>query len=546
MLIYQAIVTAILAIILINTLINLRVLRRPARRDLPADAPLVSVLVPARNEARSIARCVESLAQQRYPSLEVLVLDDQSEDETAALVEAIARQSPIVRLLRGRPLPLGWHGKAFACWQLAQAAKGEWLLFVDADTVLAPGAVAAMVQAAQARRADLLTLMPRIEAGGFGEALLLPSILLMFGTILPLGLVTATRWPVLSGALGPFLLFRKESYWALGGHEAVRTQIVEDIALSRLVKRHGGRVVWVDGTDLVRVRFYRSFGETWRGLSKSAFATLHYSLLALSAMAPFALAIFVAPYAFLIVGIMRRDVSAASLWLPLSQVALIWAGQLALAWRFRMSRAMALLHGVTILASVAFTFHSAYQTTFGKGVEWKGRAYRFHEREPRERTNWLAESLSVVRVLLAAALALLGWRSGNDALEVAGVIPIASWSMALVEHAVTSGHASRLAPFADISLGITSMGYLFKAGLINFWLMALALVFIAVSANWNRWRGTALTCSIALGGMLVLIAGASFPQLHAILLVWAVGVALLAYRSITNAVTGWIERLRSS
>src|SRR5215472_2613490 len=137
MLIYQGVVTAILASLLLNTLNNLRLIHRPLLRPVSKHGPLVSILVPARNEAQSIARCVVSLARQDHPRCEVLVLDDQSEDATAAIVERVARRYPQVRLLQGAALPPGWHGKAWACWQLAQAAKGEWLLFVDAGTVLA-------------------------------------------------------------------------------------------------------------------------------------------------------------------------------------------------------------------------------------------------------------------------------------------------------------------------------------------------------------------------------------------------------------------------
>src|SRR5690242_18266022 len=115
MLIYQSIIMAILAFILLNTLNNLRLYRRPVHQPAPLAGPLVSILVPARNEERSIGRCVESLAQQTYPNLEILVLDDQSEDHTAAIVEELAQRYPTVRLLHGNSLPANWHGKAYAC-----------------------------------------------------------------------------------------------------------------------------------------------------------------------------------------------------------------------------------------------------------------------------------------------------------------------------------------------------------------------------------------------------------------------------------------------
>jgi Glycosyl transferase family 21 len=135
-------------------------------------------------------------------------------------------------------------------------ARGEWLLFVDADVVLARECVTAALAAAHEQSADLLTLMPRLEAAGVGEALLLATMPLTFAGFLPQVLVMGRRWPLVAGALGKFLLFRRETYLRIGGHEAVRTDIVEDMQLSRLVKRHGGRLFWCGGTALARATAY--------------------------------------------------------------------------------------------------------------------------------------------------------------------------------------------------------------------------------------------------------------------------------------------------
>src|SRR5258708_17084204 len=130
--IYQGIVTVALTLLLLNTLLNLRLLRRPSRNASSLSEPLVSILVPARNEARTIARCLVSLAHQDYPHVEILVLDDKSDDGTAAIVERIAQRYPQMRLLHGKTLPAGWHGKAFACAQLAAGSRGGGLRFFGA------------------------------------------------------------------------------------------------------------------------------------------------------------------------------------------------------------------------------------------------------------------------------------------------------------------------------------------------------------------------------------------------------------------------------
>ncbi len=512
--------------------------------------PLVSVLLPARNEARSIARCVESLARQDYPWLEILVLDDQSEDETAAIVERLAERYPSVRLLHGRPLPAGWHGKAYACYQLAQAARGEWLLFVDADTVLEPTCVSAALTVAVSKRADLLTMLPRILAGTFGEALLLPIVPLVFGAWLPLGVVSSKHFPSLAGALGPFLLFRRACYERFGGHEAVRADIVEDMKLSRLVKQHGGRVVWIDGTALMQIRFYHSFGEAWHGLAKSAFATLNYSLPALLVGIPCGLALFVLPSVFLADGLLTRQFSPALVWLPLAQIALVWLSGLLLAQRFQMSRSMALLLPLTLLAIMGLTLQSAYESLFGWGVTWKGRAYRFNAaHHAPERGSLLAEALLVARLALAGGLLVLGWQWGSAALGLAATLSLLGLSCSMLEN-VRAGQPDarplneRLACAADMAVALANAAYLLLSGLLSLWLALLSLLAALISARWFRWRSVAGASVAGFSGGLLLTAGARLPLLRTILIGWVLSVAFLARRSIAEAVGTWFARLR--
>jgi len=344
---------------------------------LPDPLPLVSVLIPARDEGRNIARCVDSLLKQDYPPLEILVLDDGSTDQTAAIVEELARTHPFLRLLHGRPLPQGWHGKAYACHQLAQVAKGEWLLFTDADTVHSPHSVSSVIRAAFQKEADLLTLLPYCITGTFWEKVALPLISFFFLSYLPLGLITRSKEPLLSAALGPFMLFRRNFYFWIGGHEAVRQNIVEDMGLGWLTKKAGGRLVLMDGTDVVAVRFYQGWREIWPGLSKSAFAAFNYSLPPLLGLVTFNFAAFVAPYGFLARGLWRGEINLISCWLPLAQVLIAWVIRLLLARRFRMSCAMAFLHPLTVLVGMLISLNSVYWSLTDHGVLWKGRRYRF-------------------------------------------------------------------------------------------------------------------------------------------------------------------------
>ncbi|GAB4412354.1 MAG: hydroxychlorobactene glucosyltransferase CruC [Anaerolineales bacterium] len=378
---YQAFASVVMVYVVLTTLYNLRFMPRlPSDAPLPADLPLVSVLVPARNEERNIGACLESLRAQDYPNLEILVLDDESSDATAAIVEAMARQDGRVRLLRGQPLQPGWHGKTWACHQLAQAARGEWLLFADADTRHRPNSVSSALALAHARSLDLLSLIPDMGLKGFWERVMMAVIPLVFVGCVPHFVFTRTRTPILAAAIGPFMLFRRETYERFGGHEAVRADIVEDVFIARWVKRAGGRIALADGVDTLRVDFYNGFRETWNGLSKSTFAAFDYSLTGILAAITAFVALFLGPYAVLYHAWRAGLTDLAHFSLPFTQVVLAWVAMWFINGRFTIPRRYAMLIGLTVLMAALFCFNSIGSSMFGAGTVWKGRAYQFRHR----------------------------------------------------------------------------------------------------------------------------------------------------------------------
>ena len=239
------------------SLLSLHALVNRWRPGTGGTATSVSVLIPARDEAHRIGGLLASLPRD----VEVLVLDDESTDGTADLVRSAG-----FTVLPGQPVPTGWLGKPWACQQLADAATGEVLVFVDADVVLAPGAVDATVAALDGL--DLVSPYPRQLADGPAR-LVQPLLQWSILTFLPLPLALRSSRPSLSAANGQLLAVRRHAYDAAGGHAAVRDQVVEDVALLRAVKRAGGRGGVVDGTHLATTRMYDDWPALVEGYAKS-------------------------------------------------------------------------------------------------------------------------------------------------------------------------------------------------------------------------------------------------------------------------------------
>lgn len=264
---------AVVAVLTAHTVVNARRLRRPDARP-AGTAEAVAVLLPARDEAARIGPCVRALLAQRgVPRLAVIVLDDGSTDGTADAVRAAADGDPRLTLITGAPPPSGWLGKPHACAQLARlAGDASVTVFVDADVVLAPHAVAAAVTLLRHAGADLLSPYPRLLAGSRGERLIQPLLPWSWLTFLPLRAMERSPRPSLVAAGGQFLVADADGYRRAGGHAAVRDRVLEDVELARAVKRSGGRVALADGSGLAACRMYSSWRELADGYGKSLWA----------------------------------------------------------------------------------------------------------------------------------------------------------------------------------------------------------------------------------------------------------------------------------
>ena len=286
----------------VHAAVNLTRFRVPPV-DPPPVAEPVAVLLPVRDEAARVEPCLRSLlAQTGVRDLRILVLDDASTDGTVDVVRRVAGADARVQVLPGTPLPDGWWGKPHACQQLADAAGATGalvLVFVDADVVLEPHAVAATVAMLRWTGLDLVSPYPRQLAVTVAERLVQPLLQWSFLTTLPLRLAERSPRPALSAANGQLLAVDAAAYRRAGGHAAVRTDMLEDIALLRAVKRVGGRGGVVDGTSLATCRMYDGWPAVRDGYAKSLWSAFGSPVGAGTVVGSVALAYVVPPLAAL-------------------------------------------------------------------------------------------------------------------------------------------------------------------------------------------------------------------------------------------------------
>lgn len=355
------------AALAVHTAVNLRRLRVPP--PAPTDAPRVSVLVPARDEADRIAPCVRSILASTGVELELVVCDDGSTDGTAAAVRAAADGDPRVRVITGRPLPPGWLGKPHACQQLAEEARNPILVFCDADVRLAPDALARTAALLDEARLDLVSPYPRQEADGLLPRLVQPLLQWSWLTFLPLRLAERSPRPSLSAANGQLLACRASAYRRVGGHAAVRGEVIEDVALARAFKAAGLRPAVADGTDLAVCRMYGTGEELRDGYAKSLWAAFGSRAGATATMALLLWCYTLPPAAA--AGALLRGRPARAV-VPAIGYAAGVGGRLLAARRTGGRGADAAAHPVSILALAWLTARSWRQRRRG-GATWKGR-----------------------------------------------------------------------------------------------------------------------------------------------------------------------------
>jgi chlorobactene glucosyltransferase len=380
MLIYNIIVTTVLFVLLLILIWNLTILRRKKYAAI-ADAklPFVSVLIPARNEELNIANILNSLLKQDYPNYEVIVLNDHSEDKTGKIISEIKQKHPELVVLNGKPLPEGWTGKCYACTQLHEASKGEYILFTDADTTHKPQSLMKSITIALNKEADMLTLFPEMTMVSLAEKIIMPMLWFTIMLLLPFYFIDKKGFVKFSVGIGPFMMFKRSAYEKIGGHYSVKNAIVEDVWLARKIKENRMQLIVEDGFEMLSVRMYRNLNEIWSGFSKNIFAGFEFSSFSLFAVNLLYILLFFLPFMLLIIELSLYEIrnygANLALILVVFQIFILYLARTLISIRFKLGILSTILHPLGALSVPVIALNSWRWIKLGKGASWKGRVY---------------------------------------------------------------------------------------------------------------------------------------------------------------------------
>jgi chlorobactene glucosyltransferase len=360
------------AYFLVTAVSNVAYFRRATSRPRITDGPFVSVILPARNEEGPIARCLESLLAQDYADYEVIVVDDESTDATARVVGTLAERDPRLRLVRGVPLPDGWLGKPHALHQGAAVARGEILILTDADTAHEPQSISWAVTNLEDHRADMVSGYLRQEYGSLGERLIVPTMYAMM-LLLPLFLVPRSKSPRFAFAIGQYVAIRRRALDGVGGFEAIRHAIVDDMSMATRVKEAGYRDVFLDAKGVARCRLYRGYSDAFQGIRRSIYSALGGSPWTAVLVAGIVLGLIVGPAVSVLATNVRLQMPPSPVAWSVALFAVQWG---VVAWDRNVPFVAFALYPLVFLNLVVILVASMLGTGFGAGVDWKGRRVR--------------------------------------------------------------------------------------------------------------------------------------------------------------------------
>ena len=332
----------------------------------------VSILIPARNEAASIGPALEAILSNDHPSFEVLVMDDNSEDETASLVREYAARDSRVRLLTSNDLPSGWNGKQHACWQLANQSQYEWLLFLDADVRLSKDAVSRCVAEQMRRQAPLISGFPMQETGTLAEKILIPLMHYVLLGYLPIDRMRSSLGVGLAAGCGQLFFADKRVYMSIDGHSSIRGSRHDGIQLPRAFRQAGHRTDIFDASDVACCRMYTSTTQVCSGLLKNATEGIANARLIL----PFTILLIggsVLPVVSLVWAYFASTSSIALTMLAVAFAISFWPRLIA-CMRFNQPYLGAALHPFGVAWFISLQWLAMLRKQLGVTTKWRGRS----------------------------------------------------------------------------------------------------------------------------------------------------------------------------
>jgi glycosyltransferase involved in cell wall biosynthesis len=347
-----------------RTVLNLATVPRLSAATHPSRQPLVSIVIPARNEARVIEQTVRALLAQDYGALELIVVNDRSTDDTGAIVRSI--DDPRLTVIDGEEPPAGWLGKPWALHQGSGLARGELLLFVDADLIYAPAALRAAVAELEASGVAMLTLFPRFEMRGFAENALMPMLPFTVFSVMPFWLSNRSTIVGLALGGGSGNLIRREALDMTRRFEPLSRAVVDDIALARMLRRKGLPTRVARADELISVRMYHGAREIIEGFSKNIFFVMGGSLFLGALMLMLMFLFHLLPYMLAVTG----DIIGVATVVLISVTRLVLFRSL----RYRLDNAF-FLHPIMVLGWTWIFVRSMWITGVRGEVRWRGRVY---------------------------------------------------------------------------------------------------------------------------------------------------------------------------
>lgn len=332
--------------------------------------PMVSVLIPMRNEEGNITNCIGSLINQDYENYEILVIDDNSTDGTPALLKRMAREHRRLRIFSGAPLPEDWYGKPFALQQLAAKARGEIIMFTDADTVHRPTSISWTVTNMYNSDSDFISGYIGQKFGSLGELITVPLMYFLTGFLIPLFMNRHVEHGFFSSAVGQYIAVKRSVFERIGGFSEIRKKTSEDMYLARYVKKQGYKTMFLDAGDQVQCRMYKGYRAAVEGIGKNIFDVLGKNTFLLCLIFAAVLFFLLLPFPLLLYAAYTANVHGGVLFLVNILYTATWA---ILFLDRRIPWYCAFLWPLIFLNLLYIAWWSWFRTISGQGFVWKDR-----------------------------------------------------------------------------------------------------------------------------------------------------------------------------